>query len=73
VVAHQAVGECLDIEARECLRHDRQQTPSVLVIDKDVFAPVTTGGDVIDGAGEFDAQWSSHGGRLRPEQAKVKA
>jgi len=67
------VGQGLGTEARECLRDDRQQILPVLVIDKDVFAPVTTGGDVIDGAGEFDAQWPSHGGRLRPERAKDKA
>jgi len=45
----------------------------VLVIDKDVFAPVTTGGDVVDGAGEFDAQWAGHVRRLRGEEAKGKA
>ena len=45
-----------DLEARECLGRDRQQTLPVLVIDKDVFTPVITEGDVIDGAGEFDTQ-----------------
>jgi len=59
VVAHQAVGQGLGIEARECLRYDLQHTLPVQVIDEDVLAPVATGGDVIDGAGEFDAQWRS--------------
>jgi len=64
---------CRHVQRAACLRDDRQQILPVLVIDKDVFASVTTGGDVIDGAGEFDTQWPSHGGRLRPEGAKDKA
>jgi hypothetical protein len=42
-----------------------QRLPDIVaveVIDEDVLAPVTTGGDVIDGAGEFDTQWASDGG-----------
>ena len=31
------------------------KTLPVLVIEKDVFAPVTTARDVIQGVGEFDA------------------
>jgi len=34
--------------------------------------PVTAGGDVIDGAGEFDAQRTGHAGRLRSREAKDK-
>jgi site-specific recombinase XerD len=52
-----------------------QRLPDIVaveVIDEDVLAPVTTGGDVIDGAGEFDTQWADHGGRLHPEGAKAK-
>ena len=52
------------------MRDDRQQTLPVLVIDKNLFVPITTGGAVIDGAGQFDTQWPSHGGRLRPEGGK---
>jgi len=74
VVAHQAVGHGLGIEARECLRYDCQQTLPVLVIDKDVLAPITKGGDVIDGAGEFDTQGASHvGGTPRLKEAIHKA
>ena len=50
-----------------------QQTLPFLVIDKDVFASVPAGGDVIDSAGEFDAQWAGHGATLWPKEAKGKA
>ena len=39
----------------------------------DFFASVPAGGDVIDSAGEFDAQWAGHGAMLRPKEAKGKA
>jgi len=70
VVGHQAVGQGLGIEARECLRHNRQQTLPVLVIDENVLAAVAAGGGVIDGTAEFDAQWTSRGTCLRPAWAK---
>jgi len=73
VVPHQAVGQGLGIEARECLPHDLQHSLPVLVIHEDVLAPVTTGSDGIDDAREFDAQWASRGACLRPAWAKDKA
>jgi hypothetical protein len=44
-----------------------------LVIGKDVLGPVTTRGDVIDGAGEFDMQRTGRARTLRQEEAKGKA
>jgi len=60
-------------ESATVLRHDFQKCLPVLVIDKDVFAPVAAGGDMIDGAGEFDTQRTGHTVRLRCDEAKDKA
>ena len=73
VVTHQAIAQGCGIEARQCQGDDLEERQAVLVFDKDVFAPVTTCADVIDGTGELDAQRSSHAGRLREVWAKDKA
>jgi hypothetical protein len=66
VVAHQAIGQGLGIEARQRLRHDLQQALPVLVVDKDRLPPVTARGDVIHRTGKFDTQRTGH------EEAKGK-
>jgi len=73
MVVHQAIGQGLGIEARQRLRDDFKKRVAVLIIDKDRLAPVAARGDVIDGAGEFDAQWTGHAGTLRRREAKGKA
>ena len=55
------------------MAHDIQKRMPVLIIDKDRLAPVAAGGDVVDGAWEFNAQRAGHAGKLRPVQAKGKA
>jgi hypothetical protein len=54
-VAHQATGQHLGIEALHGLSDRGQQSLAVDIVFKDWLPPVTTGGDVIDGTGEFDA------------------
>ena len=73
VVAHQAIGQGFGVEAGQRLRHDLQQAVAILAIGKDVFAPVTTRGDVIHRAGKFDTQRTGHARTLRQEEAKGTA
>lgn len=66
VIAHQAVGQHLGIEVQHALGHDRQQGFAVGIVHEDRLAPVASGSDVTDHAGEFDAERSGHGlGKLR--------
>ena len=73
MVAHQAIGQGLGIEARQRLGHDLQQRVPVVVIDEGRLAPITAGSDVIDSARKFDAQRTGPTGTLRSEEAKGKA
>jgi len=59
--------------AEDVLRLAECQFKSEELGPDDVLVPVTARGDVIDGAGEFDAQRSGHAGTLRSEEAKGKA
>jgi hypothetical protein len=54
VLAYQAVGEHLRIEALQALPHDAQQRHAAFVIRDDALAPITTRGDVLDGTRELN-------------------
>jgi hypothetical protein len=56
VVAHQAIGQHLRVEALQCQRDDAQLRGPVVVVGVDGLAPVAAGRKVVDGAGELDAR-----------------
>ena len=56
VVVHQAVGQHLRAEALHALGQHGEQGSAVGVVHEDGLAPVAAGGDVVHGAGEFDAE-----------------
>jgi hypothetical protein len=60
VVSHQAIGQHLGIEALHRLLDDGELRQPVSVIKIDRLAAVTSGGDVVDGAGELDAKGAAH-------------
>ena len=64
VVPHQAIGQHLGIKALHRLCHHLQQGTAVRVVHEDRLAPVAARGDVVDRAGEPDAQWAGHAGSL---------
>jgi hypothetical protein len=60
VIAHLAVGMDDEIEA---LANELQLIEPVFPVDlvgKDGLTPVATGSDMVECAGEFEAQWSGH-------------
>lgn len=61
VVAHQAVRQHLGVEAVERMLEHGQVLDAVGVIAVDRLAAVTARGDVVDGAGEFEAEGAGHG------------
>ena len=73
VVAHEAIGIKPPTLLADFLRQEVEEGLSVGVVEEDVFAPVTSGGEVIDSAGEFEAKGTDHGGRLARTEYKVKA
>lgn len=56
VVAHQAVGQHLSVEALHSLIDDFKQSIADFVVNEDGVSPVATGRDVVNGAGELDAE-----------------
>jgi len=64
VVAHQAIGQALRIEAAQGLAQDTEELRAVPVVLVDRLTPITTRGDMVNGAGELDAQGAGHGGNI---------
>jgi hypothetical protein len=64
MVVHQAVGQYHRIETLRCLCDHIEESVAILVIVKDGFAPVATRGDVVNSAGEFDSEGTSHIGMI---------
>jgi len=61
VVAHQAVGQDIGVEAHQRLRQHVELAQAVGVVPVDRLATVAERSDVVDGARKFDAQWSGNG------------
>lgn len=72
VVAHQAIGEHLGVEALHGPPHDLQQTLAIAVVGEDRLAPVAARSDVVDGTLELDAKRACHGASVRTRGAKGK-
>ena len=56
MVVHHAIGLHRPVEAFADLRQDIQPGLAISVIKVDVLAPVTAGGDVVEGMSEFKTQ-----------------
>jgi len=72
VIAHQAIGQHLRVEAIRRLRDDLDLRPPIRIVAIDRLAPVTARGDVMDGAGKLDAQRAAHGAKLAVVDGKSK-
>ena len=72
VIAHLAIRQRPRIEAIHGLRDHLQLRQPVSVVTIDRLPSVTSGNDVVDRAGEFDAKGSGHGASLRGEEEKWK-
>ena len=70
VITHQAIGKALGVEAIEAECQHVEQGGAVLVVFKDRLAPVTVRGQVIQRAGELEAEGAGHGRRLARVVAK---
>jgi hypothetical protein len=51
---------------------DGEKHPPVVVIQEDIHPGVASGRDVVDGAWEFDPQWSGHGGMMPQNKSNSK-
>ena len=60
VVHHQTIGVARPLEAIESLAQEIQKLAVVPIVVKDPLASVSARGDMIDGAGKLNAQWSCH-------------
>ena len=62
MVAHLSERMHHPVEALAGVAQNVKPFASVVVVQVDVFAPVTTRGDVVKGAGELQTKGSGHGG-----------
>ena len=60
VIAHQAVGVTSDEIACDDGTQDDQEGFAVSLVDEEGLAPIAAGGDMVEPAGELDAQRSTH-------------
>lgn len=72
MVVHEAVGVAYPMVSFIDVGKDSEKSLAVLVVFEDGLFVVLPGGDVIHGAGVFDAQGSCHDGRLSEVCTKVK-
>ena len=61
VIAHQAVGVTQPVHALTGRVKHSEEGVAVSVIQEDIGPAIATRGDMVEGAGEFDAERSSHG------------
>jgi hypothetical protein len=72
MVAHQAIGQYLRVEAFQCQRHDVQLRGPVVVVGVDGLAPVATRRHVVDGAGKLDAKRAGRAGLKRGGEQEAR-
>ena len=70
VVVHLTKRMHYPVEALAFIAQNVELIAAVVVIQGDVFAPVTARSDVIDGTGELEAEGASHLGNLHPPVGK---
>src|SRR4030067_1024116 len=63
VIIHEAPGMTYPVELCNDLLQSSQKRLPVLVVLKNVFAPVPARGDVVERIGKFYADGAGHGGR----------
>ncbi|MDO9400190.1 MAG: hypothetical protein Q7T46_01805 [Polaromonas sp.] len=61
VVVHEAVGVAYPIEALADLAEEGEPLLAVSIVQIDRLSPVATRGNVVQSAGEFNAQGAGHG------------
>jgi len=62
VIIHQAIGMKQEMKPGDHSRQHAEKPLSVLIVLEDVLPSIAPGGDVIEGPGKFNAEWSSHAG-----------
>lgn len=72
VVAHQAAGQHLGIEALQGLRQHGQMRDPVSVVAVDRLAAIAARSHVVDRARKLDAQRAGHDGMLLQGEANSK-
>jgi hypothetical protein len=61
MVGHEAVSVAYPIVSLVDMLEGIEEIDTVLVVLKNGFLFITSGGHVVDGAGIFDAEWPCHG------------
>ncbi len=64
MVRHLAIGVATPVEPAAHLAKNVEPSRAVLIVTIDRLAPITTRGDVIQPAGQLDAERSGHGLKL---------
>jgi hypothetical protein len=60
VIAHQAISVASPMLLRDFPTEQADELPPICVIYEDGLLCVAAGGDVVEGASEFETQWASH-------------
>ena len=64
VVVHQTPGIAEPVELVDDLTQCLEKSLPIQVVVKNVFAPIASGGDVIERIGKFNTEGARHGGRI---------
>jgi hypothetical protein len=66
VIRHQAVAVAVPVVGLDDLAQPVEEGVPILVVEEDGFTRVAPGGQVVEGAGELDAEGPSHESNGRP-------
>lgn len=61
VIVHQAVGMAQPAVAIDDVGQNREPLGAVAVVGHDILPGIAPAGDMVDGAGYLNAEWTSHG------------
>jgi hypothetical protein len=64
MIVHEAVRMTEPVETSDGLRQDLKKRSSISISHEDALSNVASGGGVIDGAWELNAQRSGHGAKV---------
>lgn len=62
MIVHQAIAMAYPVIPRDGLPHEVKEIYSVRITSEYLLPGIATGGDVVEGAGVFDAERTGHGG-----------
>ena len=60
MIVHQAIAMQEKVIALADFTEDAEKVSKIILMEKDMLLGISPGGNMIEGSGELDTQWSGH-------------